>query len=103
MWITNGGKANWYIPVALFALPLMGSFRFFLLAKTDSSAPAGKAFTGFIVDADSPGIQLGKKEVNMGQRCSDTRGITFDEVVVPDENRLGKREIVINCSQWLSQ
>ena len=25
----------------------------------------------------------------MGQRCSDTRGITFDEVVVPDANRLG--------------
>ena len=73
MWITNGGKANWY----------------FLLAKTDQSAPAGKAFTGFIVDADSPGIHLGKKELNMGQRCSDTRGITFEEVVVPDENRLG--------------
>lgn len=25
----------------------------------------------------------------MGQRCSDTRGITFEDVVVPDENRLG--------------
>ena len=26
----------------------------------------------------------------MGQRCSDTRGITFEDVVVPDENRLGE-------------
>lgn len=25
----------------------------------------------------------------MGQRCSDTRGITFEDVVVPDANRLG--------------
>ncbi len=25
----------------------------------------------------------------MGQKCSDTRGISFDSVVVPDENRLG--------------
>ena len=25
----------------------------------------------------------------MGQRCSDTRGITFEDVVVKDENRLG--------------
>lgn len=25
----------------------------------------------------------------MGQRASDTRGITFDDVQVPDENRLG--------------
>lgn len=73
MWITNGGKANWY----------------FVLAQTDAKASTGKAFTGFIVDGNSPGISLGKKELNMGQRASDTRGITFDEVEVPDENRLG--------------
>ncbi|KAI3649674.1 hypothetical protein MP228_005306 [Amoeboaphelidium protococcarum] len=73
MWITNGGKANWY----------------FLLAKTDASAPAGKAFTGFVVDANAPGVTVGKKELNMGQRCSDTRGITFEDVEIPDENRLG--------------
>ncbi|KAI9342747.1 acyl-CoA dehydrogenase/oxidase [Zopfochytrium polystomum] len=73
MWITNGGKANWY----------------FVLAKTDPAANAGKAFTGFIVDASSPGITVGKKELNMGQRASDTRGISFEDVEVPDENRLG--------------
>ena len=73
MWITNGGVADW----------------FFVLAKTDSEASTGKAFTGFIVDADTPGITVGKKEWNMGQRASDTRGLTFEEVVVPDANRLG--------------
>lgn len=46
--------------------------------------------SGFIVDADSPGITIGKKEVNMGQRCSDTRMITFENVKVPKENLLGK-------------
>jgi acyl-CoA dehydrogenase len=45
MWITNGGVANW----------------FFVLAKTDPSASAGKAFTAFIVDANSPGITLGAR------------------------------------------
>lgn len=45
----------------------------------------GKAFTGFIVDADSPGIHVGKKEWNMGIRGSDTRGITFEDVRVPKE------------------
>ena len=73
MWITNGGVANWY----------------FVLAKTDPSAKTGAGFTGFIVDADSAGISRGRKEVNLGQRCSDTRGITFEDVVVPDANRLG--------------
>ncbi|XP_030061260.1 medium-chain specific acyl-CoA dehydrogenase, mitochondrial [Microcaecilia unicolor] len=76
MWITNGGKANWY----------------FLVARTDPNpnpkAPAQKAFTGFIVEADAPGIQIGRKELNMGQRCSDTRGIVFEDVRVPAENVL---------------
>jgi acyl-CoA dehydrogenase len=68
MWITNGGVANW----------------FFVLAKSEGG------FVGFIVDGDTPGITRGKKEINMGQRCSDTRGIQFDNVVVPEENMLGK-------------
>lgn len=74
MWITNGGKANWY----------------FLLARTnpDPKSSTGKAFTGFIVDADTPGVQPGRKEMNMGQRCSDTRGIVFEDVRVPAENVL---------------
>lgn len=74
MWITNGGKANWY----------------FLLARTDPDpkSSAGKAFTGFILEADTPGVQVGRKEMNMGQRCSDTRGITFEDVRIPKENVL---------------
>ena len=54
MWITNGGVANWY----------------FVLAKTDATAKTGSAFTGFIVDGDTPGITVGRKEINLGQRCS---------------------------------
>jgi len=74
MWITNGGVANFY----------------FVLARTnpDPKCPASKAFTGFIVDRDTPGVTPGRKELNMGQRCSDTRGITFEDVVVPEENVL---------------
>lgn len=47
MWITSGGVANWY----------------FVLARTDPDpkAPAGSAFTGFVVDADTPGVTKGKK------------------------------------------
>lgn len=74
MWITNGGHANWY----------------FVLAKTDPSAKPTSSMSGFIVDGDSPGIVKGKKEINMGQRCSDTRMITFENVEVPEENMLGK-------------
>lgn len=76
MWITNGGVANWY----------------FLLARTnpDPKCPAGKAFTGFIVEREWQGVTPGRKEINMGQRASDTRGITFEDVRIPKENVLGK-------------
>uniref|UniRef100_A0A8C5WKT5 Medium-chain specific acyl-CoA dehydrogenase, mitochondrial n=1 Tax=Leptobrachium leishanense TaxID=445787 RepID=A0A8C5WKT5_9ANUR len=74
MWITNGGEAKWYC----------------VMARTDPDPKAGKgkAFTLFIVDANTPGVQVGRKELNMGQRCSDTRGITFEDVRVPAENVL---------------
>jgi len=73
MWITNCGHANW----------------FFLLTKTDPKAKAGKAFTAFVVEGDSKGITRGRKEINMGQRASDTRGVTFEDVVVPAANIVG--------------
>ena len=74
MWITNGGVADFY----------------FVLARTDPdpACPASKAFTGFIVDADTPGVIKGRKEWNMGQRASDTRAVTFEDVVVKKENVL---------------
>ncbi|GFY46092.1 medium-chain specific acyl-CoA dehydrogenase, mitochondrial [Trichonephila inaurata madagascariensis] len=74
MWITNGGVANWY----------------FVLARTnpDLKCPANKAFTGFIVDADTKGITKGRKEWNMGQRASNTCGVTFEDVEVPEKNVL---------------
>lgn len=47
MWITNGGYADWY----------------FVLARTnpDKNVPASKAFTGFIVDGNSKGVNRGRK------------------------------------------
>lgn len=72
MWITNASVANWY----------------FVVAYTDPGA-GFKGMSAFLVEADSEGISVGKKEMNMGQRCSDTRGITFENVKVPAKNLLG--------------
>lgn len=38
----------------------------FVLAVTDPAAGV-KGMTGFVVDADTAGIVLGKKEINMGK------------------------------------
>lgn len=73
MWITNAAQADW----------------FFVLAYTDPAA-SYKGMTGFIVPADLDGITVGKHEEKMGQRASDTRGVTFEDVKLPSENRLGR-------------
>lgn len=73
MWITNAGVADWY----------------YVLAATDASA-GHRGMSAFLVQRDSDGISVGAKEKNMGQRASDTRGVTFEDVKVPANNLLGK-------------
>ena len=73
MWITNASVADWY----------------FVLTVTDRSKKH-RGMTGFIVPAGLPGIQVGRKEINLGQRCSDTRAVQFEDVVVPAKYRLGE-------------
>ncbi len=75
MWITGAGYADF----------------FFVLAKTDVDA-GYKGMSGFIVEKDAEGFSLGKKEINMGQRCSDTRSIQFDDVRVPANQLIGGSE-----------
>ncbi|MEQ1572117.1 MAG: acyl-CoA dehydrogenase family protein, partial [Myxococcota bacterium] len=73
MWITNAGVADWY----------------FVVAYTDREA-GYKGMTAFLVERAWKGVEVGKKEINLGQRCSDTRGITFTDVEVPEENVIGQ-------------
>ncbi|MBJ09587.1 MAG: acyl-CoA dehydrogenase [Euryarchaeota archaeon] len=75
MWIGGAKYADW----------------FFVLARTGFEN-GYKSLSGFIVDSDSPGVEIGKKEDKMGQRCSDTRGITFTDVRVPKGNLVGLEE-----------
>lgn len=74
MWITNAGVADW----------------FFVVAVTDSSKLARGGMTAFVVERSWAGVHIGKKEYNMGQRCSDTRGMSFDNVEVPEANVVGQ-------------
>lgn len=74
MWITNGGVAEWYFVVAL----------------TDPAKKARGGMSAFIVERKSPGITAKAKEQNMGQRASDTRAISFEDVEVPAENLVGR-------------
>jgi acyl-CoA dehydrogenase len=70
--ITNGGHASWYT----------------VYAKTDPEA-GHRGITAFVVDRDSDGVTVDKKEDKLGQRASNTATISFDQVEVPAENLLG--------------
>src|SRR6266581_4056000 len=50
-----------------------------------------KGISALIVDADTPGVTKGKKELKLGIHASDTREIAFVNARVPRENLLGER------------
>ncbi|MCC7539919.1 MAG: acyl-CoA dehydrogenase family protein [Deltaproteobacteria bacterium] len=69
--ITNASWARWYV---IFA--------------TVDPAKKHRGIMGFIVDRDTPGLSIGKKEDKMGQRASDTATIILEDVKVPKKNLL---------------
>ncbi len=69
MWISNAGFADVFIVFAKIG---------------------GDKFTGFIVDAHTPGITLGAEEDKLGIKGSSTRQVFFENAKVPAENVLGE-------------
>lgn len=49
-----------------------------------------KGICAFMVDRDTPGISVGKKEDKLGIRSSNTTQVIFEDVKVPAKNLLGK-------------
>jgi alkylation response protein AidB-like acyl-CoA dehydrogenase len=72
-WITNGNSASVYL----------------VIAQTDKEK-GSKGINAFIVEKNSPGVTVGAKENKLGIRGSDTHSISFTDVKVPKENRIGE-------------
>ena len=62
---------------------------FVAFATVDRSKGA-RGVTGFLVEKDAPGLQIGKKLEKMGLRTSPMAEVFFDNCEVPAENVLGK-------------
>jgi alkylation response protein AidB-like acyl-CoA dehydrogenase len=72
-WITNAGIAS------------------VLLVMAQTHPDRGShGINAFIVESQWPGVILGAKENKMGIRGSDTRSVTFQDVKVPKQNRIGE-------------
>jgi acyl-CoA dehydrogenase len=61
---------------------------FTVFAKTDPSA-GHRGMSCFVVDRNTPGVSISKKFEKLGQRASDTAEVVFENVEVPEANRLG--------------
>jgi alkylation response protein AidB-like acyl-CoA dehydrogenase len=72
-WITNGGSADIYL----------------VIAHTDKDKKH-RGINAFIMEKGMEGFEVGPKEQKMGIRGSDTHSLTFNDVKVPKENRIGE-------------
>ncbi len=72
-WITNGNSASCYL----------------VFAQTDIEK-GSRGINVFIVEKNWAGVTVGAKENKLGIRGSDTHSISFTDVKVPKENRIGK-------------
>jgi alkylation response protein AidB-like acyl-CoA dehydrogenase len=73
LWITNGKEAGLFV----------------LFATLDPSA-GYKGITAFLVEKDSPGFSVGKKEDKLGIRASSTCELILEDCRVPKANVLGE-------------
>jgi len=80
--ILNGTK-SWVTSAGLASL-------FVVFVRTDKTAGT-KGISCLIVEKDTPGMNLGKKEKKMGLKASDTREISFIDCKVPKENLIGEK------------
>ncbi|MEO6682803.1 MAG: acyl-CoA dehydrogenase [Ginsengibacter sp.] len=71
-WITNGNSASVYL----------------VFAQTHPEKKS-HGINVFIVEKNTPGITVGPKENKLGIRGSDTHSISFSDVKVPKENKIG--------------
>ena len=72
-WISNAGLADQYV----------------VFAKTDTSERS-RGVTAFLLKKDTPGVSFGEPMKKMGQRAIVCREMFFDNVFVPEEDRLGE-------------
>jgi len=72
-WVSSGGQTGVYV----------------VFAKTDPAAGA-KGVTAFLVESTFPGFRVARYEDKMGLRISKSAELSFDDLRVPVENRIGE-------------
>jgi hypothetical protein len=70
-----------------------------VMAMTD---PQKKGISAFLIERETPGLSIGKKENKLGMRASDTASVILQDCRIPVENLLGKEGSAFrDCMQIL--
>jgi len=89
-WVLNGEKI--FVTSGQSALK---DSKGFVVVWATVDAKAGRAgIKPFIVEHDTPGMEIVKVEEKMGIRCSDTVTLSFMDCKIPESNILGSAEVV---------
>jgi len=83
-YILNGTKR--YITNA----PEAGIFT--VMARTDPTIKGAAGISAFLVEAGTPGLSLGKRDIKMGQKGAHTCDVILENCRVPVENLIGGKE-----------
>jgi alkylation response protein AidB-like acyl-CoA dehydrogenase len=76
LWVTTGADADLYI----------------VMLRTDTDKRS-KGISAFIVERDTAGFKVGKKENKLGLRASSTTELIFEDCRLPAKNMLGEEGI----------
>lgn len=64
---------------------------FTVMART-SNEPGAKGISAFVVETNTPGVSIGKRDVKMGQKGAHTADVIFENCRVPKEQLIGLKE-----------
>ena len=84
VYVLNGTKR--YITNA----PEAGIFT--VMARTDPTIKGAAGISAFLVEAGTPGLTLGKRDIKMGQKGAHTCDVIMENCRVPVENLIGGKE-----------
>jgi len=84
VYVVNGTKR--YITNA----PEAGIFT--VMARTDPTIKGAAGISAFLVEAGTPGLTLGKRDIKMGQKGAHTCDVIMENCRVPVENLIGGKE-----------
>ncbi len=65
---------------------------FTVIARSDPETPGARGVSAFIVEADTPGIRLGKPEKKMGQKGAQVCDVVFEDCRIPGDALIGEVE-----------